>query len=56
MNKSLCFSKGCPNIIKKRDKMSGLPYYVCGYTGKDLKHVQVCVKDVMGGKAVWQGI
>lgn len=42
MVKSQCISKGCPFIIKKRDKITMMSYWVCGKTNLNLKIVHIC--------------
>lgn len=42
MTKAECFTMGCPFIIKKRDKITLMPYYVCGKKGVDVKQVHNC--------------
>jgi hypothetical protein len=43
MTKAECISRGCPMLIKKRDKVTMLPYWVCGVTNQDVKKVHNCV-------------
>lgn len=42
MTKAECFSKGCPFIIKKRDKIATQTYYICGKCGKIIRAVKIC--------------
>ena len=43
ITKAECISRGCPMLIKKRDKVTMLPYWVCGVTNQDVKKVHNCV-------------
>jgi hypothetical protein len=44
MNKSVCFSECCPFVIKKRDKFTNLPIYLCGINARELAKVSQCPK------------
>ena len=43
MTKAECISRGCPMLVKKTDKVTMLPYWVCGVTNQEIKKVHNCV-------------
>lgn len=43
MTKAECISRGCPMLVKKTDRVTFMPYWVCSVTGKDVKKMTNCI-------------